>query len=284
MTDTLDLQGGRIRVPWYALSNYIDARQSYHWVRAPQSVYFLPFNSFDGLKLRYTSEVGNWNSILSVSLGRYQNDNYSDEASGITDSQFEAKNWFNVSWDLQHEDHRLFTSFSDAQVTWDIAEITTALNSFSAAGFDSLANALAVQERSVNTYNIGYFYDNTEYMLQAEYTLFALGGFLSDQESMYLSAGYYFDNLLVHATVERRNGIPQHDILDGVSLNSPIGAAVHGVVNVEQQSTDTFSLGLTYSLKPNVSVKAQLSVEDRNTFVSGTSKGEVLTLGLDLTF
>lgn len=284
LTDSLDIQGGRIRVPWYALSNYIDARQSYHWTRAPQSVYFLPFNSFDGLKVRHSNELGDWNSLLSVSVGRYQNDSYTDDLSDIVDSNFEAKNWFNVSWDLQTENHRIFASFSDASVTWDIEQINTALNAFRAAGFESLADDIAVQDRGVNTYNLGYFYDNAEFLLHTEYTLFTLGGFLANQESMYLSAGYYLDELLVHATVERRNGIPQHNILNGIPNSSPIGASAHGVVYIEQQTTDTYSLGLTYALYPNVSIKTQLSVEDRKTLARGTSKGQVLTLGLDLTF
>ena len=65
-TDELQLSAGKMRVPFYRYSDFLDVGYAYRWVRPPQSVYSIPFSTYEGLSLLHTSQIGDWDSTLQV--------------------------------------------------------------------------------------------------------------------------------------------------------------------------------------------------------------------------
>lgn len=66
----LKLRAGRLRVPGFMLSEYLDVGYAYPWVSVPIEVYgWLPFSRYEGLDLRYWTSVGDVDIRLTPYLG-----------------------------------------------------------------------------------------------------------------------------------------------------------------------------------------------------------------------
>ncbi|ARU55137.1 MAG: porin [Pseudomonadales bacterium] len=57
----VQIRGGRLRLPSYMISDYVEVGYAYPWVRPPHTVYGLvPIFTFDGVDLYYTKSFGQW--------------------------------------------------------------------------------------------------------------------------------------------------------------------------------------------------------------------------------
>ena len=66
----LKLRAGRLRVPGFMLSEYLDVGYAYPWVSVPIEVYgWLPFARYEGLDLRYWTSMGDVDVRLTPYLG-----------------------------------------------------------------------------------------------------------------------------------------------------------------------------------------------------------------------
>eukprot|EP00487_Bulimina_marginata_P000666 TRINITY_DN1131_c0_g1_i3.p1 TRINITY_DN1131_c0_g1~~TRINITY_DN1131_c0_g1_i3.p1 ORF type:complete len:227 (-),score=94.09 TRINITY_DN1131_c0_g1_i3:2-616(-) len=70
-TDELQLSAGKMRVLFYRYSDFLDVGYAYRWIRPPQSVYNIPFSTYEGLSLLHTSQIGDWDSTVQVIYGGY---------------------------------------------------------------------------------------------------------------------------------------------------------------------------------------------------------------------
>ena len=72
INDNWSAQAGRLRLPLFSYSDSLDVAYSYHWVTAPSTVYNVPFNNIDGLKIVNTTSFNNWDLNTSLSVGQYK--------------------------------------------------------------------------------------------------------------------------------------------------------------------------------------------------------------------
>lgn len=73
-TDELDLRMGRLRIPFFYYSDFLEVGYAYNWVRPPEEVYRIGFSSFDGIDLTQRFSSGNFDGSVQVYYGRYQGD------------------------------------------------------------------------------------------------------------------------------------------------------------------------------------------------------------------
>jgi len=86
-----DLRMGRLRVPAFYYSDFLEVGYAYNWVRPPVEVYRLPFSSIDGLDLTHSYSAGSVDGSVQVYYGRFQGDmaiggdeEYSTDAKNLT--------------------------------------------------------------------------------------------------------------------------------------------------------------------------------------------------------
>lgn len=70
ISDDLELQGGKLRVPVYYYSEYMDVGIAYPWVRVPSDAYSLDLVSFDGLLLNHRTFSGGLSFTSTLFAGR----------------------------------------------------------------------------------------------------------------------------------------------------------------------------------------------------------------------
>lgn len=70
----LELSVGKMRVPLFTYSDYLDVGYAYQWVSPPYSVYGVPsFTSYDGIQLNYNFYLGeSWSSQVLVWAGNVE--------------------------------------------------------------------------------------------------------------------------------------------------------------------------------------------------------------------
>lgn len=70
ITEDLDLQAGKLRLPVYYFSEYMDVGIAYPWVRVPSDAYSLDLTNFNGLQLNHRTFVGDTSFTTTAYVGR----------------------------------------------------------------------------------------------------------------------------------------------------------------------------------------------------------------------
>ena len=73
-SESTTLRMGRLRVPFFYYSEFLEVGYAYNWLRLPNDVYGIPFSSFDGVDLVQHFSVGSMDGYVQVNYGRQNND------------------------------------------------------------------------------------------------------------------------------------------------------------------------------------------------------------------
>lgn len=273
------LQGGRLRIPWNAMSNYVEVRQSYHWTRPPDSVYDSAFYSFEGFKLRHKHYLGDWEIISDLTFADFLDPNYTFAGREDNPIRLVGKNWTVLSFDITDDEHRFFAAFHShkGEGSENLREIQQGLNLLKPDYPDVYA---AINDKKTTySYNFGYFFDNEEFMLQSEWRKQDLRGYFSDGYSFYLSAGYYFDNWLFHITYEDDKNKPHTKIADAISDEDPLKRVALALLRVQQKKQENWSIGAKYDIDSHTSFKTMITLNETDDV-----KSQVFSIGFDFAF
>ncbi|MBL4799087.1 MAG: hypothetical protein JKY50_16870, partial [Oleispira sp.] len=73
-TESTTLRMGRLRVPFFYYSEFLEVGYAYNWVRLPNDIYGIPFSSFDGADLVQNFSLGSVDGYVQINYGRQNND------------------------------------------------------------------------------------------------------------------------------------------------------------------------------------------------------------------
>ncbi len=108
---------GKSRVPMFMYSDYQDVSYAYQWIRPPSSVYAVPtFQSFDGVQLGYSTDIGSWVSELTVWGGSI------DEPvtqNGL-DTQLHVDEMVGIAWQVERDWLTMRAIYAEAVSSVDI--------------------------------------------------------------------------------------------------------------------------------------------------------------------
>lgn len=207
-SDDLDLRMGRLRVPFYYYSDFLEVGYAYDWVRPPAEVYAIPFSSVDGVDATYRFSLGNWDNSAQIYYGRF-----SPSTSGV-----DLKNFTGLALSGQSGDLSLRASYHRLEIESDgtgtfgatnaaaVAGIEATRAIITASGFtdaqvDNAKEDFTLSGQEIGFYGIAAGYDNGEYSAIAEYTQgFGDVPFLPTANSMLVKFAKRFDTLTTHIT------------------------------------------------------------------------------------
>lgn len=111
--DQLAVRAGKVKLPTFLASDYIEVGYAYPWVRPPQEVYSLnPITSLSGVDLLYTPVVGDVTLLFQPYFGTSQGTGYTSgqqevDTSGLgfpaagTEVEFDAKELAGINFAVQ---------------------------------------------------------------------------------------------------------------------------------------------------------------------------------------
>lgn len=115
-----NIQAGRMRMPVYYYSDFMDVGFAFPWVRIPSDTYSLDVTNFNGIKSNWSFSAGSTDIGLSLYLGKEENP--SDELMSYLFESFTSnidrdfEDIFGVVFDLSYQNFIFRTTFTQADM------------------------------------------------------------------------------------------------------------------------------------------------------------------------
>ncbi|MDO6718879.1 porin [Psychrosphaera sp. 1_MG-2023] len=290
ISDSTQLSVGRMRIPFYRYSDYLDVGYAYTWVRPPKSVYNLTFSTYDGASLLYTSTMGEWDSSLQLIVGSFEG-----SVNVLSDDDpAKLSNMYGINWTVGNYwlTARAVYMQADASISFvNDPDPTQQLNQFvgllGAIGATDAANGLLIEEDDGSFLGIGVSIDYENFLIDSEFTRVEVEDTLiATQNQYYISFAYRFDEWTPYISFEHRKDENDDDYSAGLPTDLNLGggpidvrAAYQATLISQETENDVFSVGARYNFHPSAALKFDYTKRERQ-----TSDASVLSVGLDLVF
>ena len=287
--ENLDLRMGRLRLPLYYYSDFLEVGYAYDWVRPPEEVYAVPISSFDGADATYSFVTGSFDNSLQVYFGRTQSQDLNIDVSnlaGLVLTSARGNMTYRLSYlhggEINIDDVNAVdpaTATISASITTAGSAINNALvaRGYSAAEIAKARDNIESIGGSFNYYGLAAAYDNGDISLIAEATqAVSEMDAIPDVTSYMVKAGKRFDDITVHLTYA--------DI--ATSTESGATGDVQELLNLENEQSSIIA-GLRYDYDASTAFKFELQQHDEETVFGigeNDESGTLISVALDLVF
>jgi len=285
INDYWKVDAGRIRIPFYMHSEYVDVGYAYHWIRPPQGVYSIPFNDYEGLGLVNTSTIGDFDSALQLQYANTSDDDFLPSGDGSPPSAFSWEDVLGITWTLSYEEWNIRFGHFSGTIYYDSANIAgLAQLSLDTGLSQEVANSILLQDDTGAFTTVGITWDNGDVFVMSEFAQIEFDpSAFGDQDSFYISVGKRFDEITFHATWGYDENTPSFDNIAAlVPISHPLFGAITGLANNGTEDSTNYSLGLKYDFHPSASFKIEYSNFDDD--VNDLTDASVISAAVDLVF
>ena len=241
---------GRLRVPLYMYSDYLEVGYAQPWATPPSELYsIVPLTSFDGGDLIYETDLGEASLTLQASYGHASRD------AGTAIGDVDYKNVAGASAQVGYEDWTFRTTYY--QTTLDSKKAGAILE------FDKDKGYFA---------GIGLGYDNGELLVVSEFAVSDVNGTYADTESGYLTVGYRvgaFTPYVSYAFLKTTDDNERKVI-------SPLTAQQKAAFDWKR---DAYSIGTRYDIASNLALKLDVTYTGNFDDTSGGMSSNLSTTG-----
>jgi len=253
--DSAKLKFGRLRIPFYKYSDYLDVGYAYHWITPPTSMYSLDFSNMDGVGYQQNFEMMGMEHALNVAVGTYQgiltlNDVPANSA---------LENLVAINWSTTMENHEFYAAYAQADVyvpaaaAVGLSTLTTDSRGVLIDGDYGFFLGVGYQGQFGD---IGVFFEYS--IVEVEDSIFA------DTSGGYLGGSYTMGDYIYHVTYGTRKATEKTyvggdtDLGNGTSLNSTVRSIGNG-------DATTITLGVRKDIGVSTALKIDLDLytEDR---------------------
>lgn len=288
LTDNMTINAGRLRTPFYKYSDFKDVGYAYDWLRVPQGVYGLGFDSIEGVTLYRTAQLGSIDSTLQLVFGSYEGD---ATISGVKVNA-NIDTITGITWELAKDALSARFAYLSGKTSIDTSSVSLApgftagnlYQALNANGLAPLVAAIDIDDESSNFMGLGLTYDDSDWIAVAEYTRVEVdNSFIATQKNFYASLGKRFNSLTPYVSYERENNDAVVSIYQPYTAVLPpqLLVPVQGLIASQERDANTWNLGMRYDFHPSAAFKAQFSSEKNET--NGQRNG-LLAFGVDLVF
>ena len=229
----LTARGGKLRLPLFMLSDYLEVGYAHPWARVPEEVYgTVVVSSFTGIDVLYDIELDD-STVSLQGFGGNHTLPTSQSSFGV-ETKFRDIIGGVVSW--TDETVTLRASYTQADVTsnnnWSLNGVTLPMTTFDS----DKATFIGLGAR----YDMGHFFALTEL------TRTEVEGFYSDVDAAYITLGYNVNSLTPYVSVARSETQDNEDRM----------VYQKGLLDIERTS---YSAGLRWDVQSNVAIKTDVT-------------------------
>ncbi len=279
LTPTLSAKFGRIRTPFYMLSEYLEVGYTYHWIRPPQELYAAQITNMDGASLLYNVPMGAVDGQFVVSLAN-RND-YSEDPT-LTTSEF--KSIVAVTGQFEFNGHSTKLIYVQGDLTLEGTAISGAETTYTGLGVDAafVAEHVSIQDKQLIFTGIGFDLNFYPLKVILEYSKLDFDEILliaSKETRSLASVVYSFGDTNVSYSLSGNK--KEGD--SAIENNAPAGfeAAIAGAISDVDREVTTHTLGLRHDFHDSAAVKVELiSTEETKLDTNAT----LIRFGVDMLF
>lgn len=240
---------GRLRVPLYMYSDYLEVGYAQPWATPPPEVYYVvPVSSYDGIDILYDTDLGNGTLSLQGMYGHAVDK--ADENPFHVDVEFNKA--IGVSATYFYEDWTFRTNYFQTEIESEaLAVPVVPIQPFE-----------KFNKESAYFVGVGVSYDNGSFLFISEYTISDVDKLYSDTKSGYLTLGYRFGAYTPYINMAFLDTTD-----DSKRSGKPVAKAL---LNWERTA---YSIGTRYDITSNLSVKADITYAGSFGNTSGALSG-----------
>jgi len=276
VTDQLTARAGRLRVPFFLYSDYVNVGYAYPWIRAPFELYNAPFTNIDGVDFVYRTSMGPIDAMFQAYVGADQF--VIDESFGaFANLPGRVDNQFGLIAELTWEDFKLRYAYHAADVsiqtpdTPEAQQLEQGLLALAAGAFGpGTADPGALKTLERVTYTDDYYdfhgialqYDNGSLLAIVEWAT-ASGHDESPtavEKNGYATLGYRFGPvLLAYTHGERRDDAP--NVTKDLNPANPVSAGFIPLIDTQMETladdSKSDQISVRWDFSPGVAFKAE---------------------------
>lgn len=269
-SDNLSISAGRLRLPLFSYSASKDVGYSYHWINAPESVYNVPFNNLDGVRMDYATYAGDWEYNASLSAGTFSGAAFGSQVNGenvIVLSVEAAYEWFKIRGVAGTGKTTIDLGSSDRV---DVLQLAGGLDQMSALGFIDLADGLQLENDTGKFFGLSAQVDKFDWFVSAEITSIDVAeSFLAKNVAYYVTAGMRSGAWTPSVTYEKSKTDDELKFNSGIAQISAAAlpdSAKQGLIGVvvgsqlfTMSESSVLSATVRYDYDTNVAFKVDVS-------------------------
>ncbi len=252
-TPELAFRAGRIGLPFYMVSDYLNVNYSNLWVRPPMDVYGqVSFSHFDGV-----------DGIYQTSLGGATITGQAFYGTTTVQQSVRIHSRHQVGLNLSAEfDNGITVRFGRAQakITVESPSLDGLVAILDQTPFASVGDQISVTNKSASFTGVGISLDHDNWVGSIEYTKRKTSSYISSTTGWAATAGYRFGKFTPYAVVSQLkvdNANVVNTIPASVPQLAPLAAAVDGLIASQNIAQKTDSVGVRWDAWKNIAVKAQ---------------------------
>ncbi len=297
LSDELTANVGKVRIPFYKYSEFLDVGYAFTWVRTPKSVYQSIFSTLEGIRLDHQTSWGDIDSSLQLVYGSFDGRIEAANADAI------VEDLTGFSWELTYDWLSFRTAYFQSDVSIEVdglPELSSGMAQLSVglAALPPFSNALAKASTEVlfkedtGTFTaFGFGINKDSLSIIGEYTLLEIeDSTLADGTNYYVSLAYQFDALTPYVVYEHTEEEAKKSPL--LSLNGALlPEEIAGTFNQLQAAatsvyggdteTSAMSAGLRWDFHPSAALKVEYHRTKDELY---NSSEELLSTSIDVVF
>lgn len=279
-SDNFSMKAGRLRIPAYMTSEYIEVGMAYPWVRPAPEVYDLVFFTYyDGAAFTYDFSTGSVDSSLQVLTGNASGLDSNNAATADIDFEIDAK--LGLTYVANMGDWRFNLAYFKTDILSDDLgpDLSALIALLTAIGIEE--KKLAFDELELDYVNVGLNYDNGDWIFHAEGALITAESLFSENKAYFVSLARRigaWTPYIMYAEMENINNDEIDDAAAGIIAAQPLialadptftpavaAATATGFAGSFKEAQKSTYVGVGYNLTPKVKLKAEwryVEVED----------------------
>lgn len=253
VSDTTSVSAGRLRLPLFRYSSSLDVGYSYHWVNAPKSVYDVPFNNLDGIRVDYSNYAGDWEYNLQFAFGTYENET---EAFSI-----EGKNTVVLSVEAAYDFFKVRGVYGRSKSTLNFFDLEPVFAQLQAVLPESLFNNLQQTDDTGEFLGFGVEVDKFDWFVSAEITSVNTDkSFIREDIAYYVTAGLRVGKFTPSLTYEVKESDDAFKFTNQINqLPAELQATLYGIQTLLDDNEKAITLGVRYDQDTNIAFKADIT-------------------------
>ena len=280
LTDSLRVNAGRLRTPFYKYSDFKDVGYAYDWSRVPEAVYNLDFDNIEGVSLYRTATLGSFDSTLQFIAGSFDGDAV---VTGLT-VQAKIDQILGATWELSKDGISARLAYLVGKTSLSNADVDGLVGILAQSGLSAVASAIDVDEENSSFMGLALSLDKNDWVGVAEITRTEVDdSLIAEQNGYYVSLGHRFGSLTPYVSYEKRDNDAKREITNMLPQGVPaqLLLGVSQAVDRFEVKRDAWNLGLRYDFHPSAAFKAQVTRLSNDITNDDAS---LITLGVDLVY
>ncbi len=276
LTPSVKLRVGRLRVPQYMVSDYLQVGYGYHWVRPPVDVYLLraePFNHYQGGEIFYSGKYRGYEINFQAMYGSF--------SEKTADIEVSVDQMTGLNFSATGENFTFRYAYLLHNVDLDVPDLVPLVDGFMQVGdgiapfdaavaeeFYAIARMYEISDEPYTYQAGGIKYELENWLIYTEFSLVdSSNPFGSDSKNTYFSVAYQFENLTPYFFVSSYSNTLSDQIENAINATyESIGREVNdglnqlrdgGLQSVQRSNLKQKSLaiGLRYDFYENMDLK-----------------------------